>query len=79
MPMSDNPTRSTVYFDSELHRALRMKAALTHRSISELVNQAVRDALLEDEEDLRAFEERSSESTLSYADLLKDLKKHGKI
>lgn len=72
-------TRATVYLDSDLHRALRLKAASTHRPISELVNELVRQALAEDEEDLAAFEERVAEPAMSYEQLLKDLKAHGKL
>jgi hypothetical protein len=78
-PMSDSATRSTIYFEPDLHRALRLKAAHTRRSISDLVNEAVREALREDQEDLAAFEERVNEPLISYEELLKDLKKHGKI
>jgi len=77
--MSGTVTRSTIYFEPELHRALRLKAAHTRRSISDLVNDAVRQALREDQEDLAAFEERVNEPLISYEELLKDLKKHGKI
>jgi plasmid stability protein len=71
--------RSTIYFDPKLHTALRIKAAHSHRSVSEIVNQAVRAALAEDQEDLSAFEERADEPTLSYEELLNDLKAHGQI
>jgi len=71
--------RSTIYFDPELHKALRIKAANTERSISDLVNDAVRQALREDQEDLAAFEERAAEPTITYEALLKSLKVHGKI
>jgi plasmid stability protein len=77
--MGDYAIRATVYFDAELHRALRLKAAHTRRSISDLVNDAVQHALREDQEDLAAFEERVNEPLISYEQLLKDLKKHGKI
>ena len=77
--MSELTKRSTVYFEPEIHQALRMKAATAHISVSDLVNEAVRMALQEDQEDLKAFEERSSESTLSYEELLNDLKLHGKL
>ncbi len=77
--MSKATKRSTVYFDPEIHHALRLKAASTNRSISDLVNEAVRQALREDQEDLADFEERISESTISYEALLKDLKAHGKL
>jgi len=72
-------TRSTVYFDKTLHRALRIKAADTHRSLSDIVNEAVRAALREDAEDLAAFDERSNEPVLTYEELLKDLEAQGKI
>jgi plasmid stability protein len=71
--------RSTVYFEPEIHRALRLKAATTERSISDLVNEAVRQALGEDQEDLASFEERAAEPTLTYEALLDDLKAQGKI
>lgn len=78
-PVTDTKKRSTVYFDPQLHAALRLKAAHTNRSLSEIVNDAVRAALAEDQEDLAAFEERVSEPTMSYEALLDDLKAHGKI
>ncbi len=77
--MSETPKRSTIYFRPELHRALRIKAAETSRSVSDLVNDAVQDALREDQEDLSAFDERANEPTLTYEALLKNLKAHGKI
>ena len=73
------PKRATVYFDPYLHRALRLKAAETDSSVSELVNEAVREALAEDAEDLAAFEERKKESELRFEDVVKDLKRRGKI
>ena len=77
--MSDTSKRSTVYFETEIHQALRLKAAFTHRSVSDLVNEAVRRALQEDQEDLEAFDNRISEPTITYEELLNDLKAHGKI
>jgi len=77
--MSDSSKRSTVYFEPEVHQALRLKAAVTHRSVSDLVNEAVRNVLQEDQEDLEAFENRISEPTISYEELLNDLKAHGKL
>jgi len=77
--MSDISKRSTIYFDPQLHAALRLKAAHSNRSVSDIVNDAVRSALAEDQEDLAAFEDRVAESSLSYEALLDDLKAHGKI
>jgi hypothetical protein len=77
--MSNLSKRSTVYFDPSIHQALRIKAASSHLSLSEIVDEAVRYQLAEDEEDLATFEERASEPEMSYEALLKDLKKHGKI
>ena len=77
--MSKLSKRSTVYFDEEIHQALRIKAATTHQSVSEVVNEAVRVALREDQEDLNAFAQRVEEPTLSYEELLDDLKSHGKL
>jgi hypothetical protein len=71
--------RATVYFQTELHKAIRLKAAHTNRSVSDIVNDAVRLSLREDHEDLRAFEDRVAEPVISYEALLKDLKAHGKL
>lgn len=73
------PKRATIYFDPELHRALRLKAAATERSISEMVNDAVKLALSEDAGDLASFEERAHEQNLDFEDLVKSLKRRGKI
>ena len=79
MGTTSNSKRSTIYFDESLHSALRLKAAYTHRSVSDIVNDAVRAALAEDQEDLAAFQQRANEPTLSYEELLNDLKAHGKL
>ena len=71
--------RTTVYFDSAIHRALRLKSIETERSLSDLVNEAVRLSLAEDAEDLVAFEARASEENLSFEAVVKDLKRRGRI
>ncbi|MFA5018776.1 MAG: CopG family transcriptional regulator [Methylobacter sp.] len=77
--MSELSKRSTVYFEPEIHQALKIKSAITHQSLSQVVNEAIRIALQEDREDLSAFEERAGEPTLSYEELLEDLKADGKL
>ncbi|MCF6291552.1 MAG: CopG family transcriptional regulator [Desulfobacterales bacterium] len=77
--MATQTKRATIYFDPDLHKALRLKAAETSRSITELVNQAVREALSEDAEDLAAFDERKGEPLISYDEMVKRLKKNGRI
>ena len=77
--MEDTQKRATVYFDPALHRALRLKAAETDRSMSDLINEAVRLSLAEDAEDFLAFEERSGEPDLSFERVVKELKRSGKI
>jgi len=77
--MKNSQKRATIYFDPFLHRALRVKAAETDRSVSDLVNEAVKLHLAEDAEDLAAFEERAHEPNLPFEDVLKDLKQRGKI
>jgi hypothetical protein len=76
--MSD-AVRATVYFNTDLHRALRMKAAETERSISELVNAAVRAQLLEDADDLETLRKRRKEPTIGFEDFVADLKRKGKL
>ena len=77
--MNNTPKRATVYFDPALHHALRVKAAETERSISDLVNEAVQQSLLEDAEDLAVFDDRISEPSYPYEAVVKDLKRRGKI
>ena len=77
--MATSQKRATVYFDPALHRALRVKAAETDRSLSDIVNEAVRLSLLEDAEDLAAFEEREGEPSLSFEEVVKDLRRSGSI
>jgi predicted DNA-binding protein len=71
--------RATVYLDPDLHKALRLKAIETSRTMSELVNEAVKEALAEDAEDLAAFDERAEEPLISYDEMVKRLKKDGRI
>ncbi len=75
--MARRTERTTVYLDVDLHRALRMKAAVSHRPVSDIINQAVRDLLRDDREDLDAFERRAAEPEVSYEQLLAELKAHG--
>lgn len=69
------PKRATVYFEPEIHRALRLKAAATDRSISDMVNDAVKLALAEDAEDLAAFEERAHEKSVDFETVVRSLSK----
>ena len=77
--MSNLSKRSTVYFEPSVHQALKLKAASSDVSISELIDEAVRLLMSEDQQDLAAFSERKDEPEMSYEALLNDLKKHGKI
>ena len=72
-------SRATIYLDEQLHRALRLKAASTRRSISDLVSDAVREALREDEEDLGAVANRAAEPSVTYEAFLKKLKANGTL
>lgn len=77
--MATPTKRATIYLDPVIHKALKLKAIETSRSISDLVNEAVREALAEDAEDLSAFEERANEPLLSYDAMVKRLKRDGRI
>ncbi len=77
--MGNLSKRSTIYFEPDIHRALKIKAASAQLSVSELVDEAVRLVMNEDQEDLAAFSERADEKEISYEALLNDLKRHGKI
>jgi plasmid stability protein len=73
------PKRATIYFDAEIHRALRLKAAATDRSVSDMVNDAVKIALSEDAEDIAAFDERAREKSVDFETVVRSLKRRGKI
>jgi len=77
--MNTKYKRATIYFDSQLHRALKIKAAQSDRTISELVNVAVSRSLKEDLNDLRVFEERKNEPEVDFEKVLQELKASGKL
>ena len=77
--MATQTKRATIYFAPHLHKALRLKAVETSRSVSELVNEAVKEALAEDAEDLAAFDERADEPLISYEEMVKRLRNDGHI
>lgn len=77
--MASQTKRATIYLDSDLHKALRLKSVAISKSVSELVNDAVRESLSEDAEDIAAFEERNREPLLTYDEMVKRLKKDGRI
>jgi predicted DNA-binding protein len=71
--------RSTVYLDPTLHKALRLKALETSRSMSDLINEAIKASIAEDADDLAAFDERAHEPLISYDEMVKRLKADGHI
>ena len=77
--MATPAKRATVYFDPILHKALKLKSVETSKSISELVNQAVKEALAEDAADITAFEERANEPLIRFSEMVKRLKNDGRI
>ena len=77
--MSTLTKRATVYLDPVLHKALRLQSVETSRSVSELINDAVRGELAEDARDLAMFDERAHEPTVDFEDFVKGLKRDGTI
>jgi plasmid stability protein len=75
----ETPKRATVYFESDIHRALRLKAAASDRSISDMVNEAVKAALAEDAEDLSALSVREREKSYSFDTFVQGLRRRGRI
>ena len=71
--------RATIYLDPEVHRALRLKAATTDQSISDMVNAALKRALAEDAEDLEAFGKRRAEESIDFEEFVKALKRRGRL
>ncbi len=77
--MSTESRRATIYLDPRLHKALKLKAVETSRSVSDLVNDAVRQSLVEDAEDLEALEERAAEPVVSFDAMVKRLRRDGHL
>ena len=75
----DITKRATIYFDADLHRALRLRSAATNRSISEMVNDAVRMALTDDAEDLADCDLRQSEPSLNFESFVAELRRDGRL
>lgn len=71
--------RATIYLEPRLHKALKLRAVETDVSISDVVNEAVKELLSEDAEDLTAFDARKSEGSSDFADFVKRLKRDGKL
>jgi plasmid stability protein len=80
MSPMDTPKRATVYFEPEVHRALRLKAAASDRSISDMVNDAVKATLAEDaDDDIAEFAKRKHEKSFSFDTFVQGLKRRGRI
>jgi hypothetical protein len=73
------PKRTTIYLEPDLYRALRLRSAASERSMSEMVNEAVRVALAEDASDLEAAAERRREPALEFGAFVRDLKRRGRL
>lgn len=71
--------RATIYFEDDLHKALKLKAAEATSSVSDLVNQAIRESLSEDLDDLQAFRDRDKEPVMDFETFLKRLKSDGRL
>lgn len=77
--MESKQKRATIYLDPVLHKALKLKSIETSKSISALVNQAIKDSLAEDAQDIAAYEERIGEPVISFSEMVKRLKLDGRI
>jgi hypothetical protein len=77
--MESTPKRATIYLDPMLHKALKLKSVETLKSVSALVNQAVRESLAEDAADIAAYEERINEPVISFSEMVKRLQQDGRI
>lgn len=72
--MKSAKKKATIYFDYDLHRALRSKAAHTKSNVSDLVNDAVRASLGEDILDITAFAGRKHVKSISFNAVTEKLK-----
>ena len=75
----DETKRATIYFDAEVHRALRLRAAACNRSISDMVNEAVSMTLAEDADDLKDADQRQAEQSSSFEDFVTSLRDNGRL
>lgn len=75
----ESPKRATIYFAPDVHKALRLRAAAADRSISDMVNDAVRSALAEDADDLDSFSRRRAEKSISFESFVTGLKRRGRL
>jgi hypothetical protein len=75
----DDSKRATIYFDAEVHRALRMRAAACNRSISDMVNESVRITLAEDADDLEDVDQRQAEESSDFEEFVSSLRNSGRI
>jgi hypothetical protein len=73
------PKRATVYFEADVHRALRLRAAANDRSVSDMVNDAVKAALAEDAQDLEAFDKRRQERSTPFESFVRGMKRRGRL
>lgn len=71
--------RATVYFDPAVHRALRLKSAATDRTVSDIVNDALRQSFAEDVADLAAARKRRREPSISFESAVKAMKRRGQL
>ena len=74
-----NLNRTTVYLNPKVHRALKVKAATTDSSISQLVNRAVLEVLKEDVIDLKSFRKRAKEPVRPLEKVLAELERDGQL
>ncbi len=77
--MTELTKRSTVYLEPDLHKALRLKSIETSRSMSDLVNDAIRDELAADADDLAVFRIRQDEPAITFEEFVNELKRNGRI
>ena len=75
----DESKRATIYFEADVHRALRLRAAACNRSISDMVNEAVRMTLAEDADDLRDVDHRQNEESIDFEEFVSTLRNSGRI
>ncbi len=77
--MTELTKRATIYLEPELHKALRIKSAETTYSISDMVNDAIRNELASDADDLAAFRDRRADPVMGFEEFVSKLKRDGRI
>jgi hypothetical protein len=70
---------TTVYLDPKVARAIKVKAAMTARSVSQLINDALLEQLRQDQDDLSYVRKHRKDRGRPLEEFLAEMKKNGDL